>query len=91
MVEGKCHCGDATWTLELRPVSATACNCTVCRRYGAIWAYGYLSQDVNVTGTLETVHAAVGAMREGDGGSILLTTSTAGLFGDLGFSVYGAA
>ena len=42
-------------------------------------------------GTLGSVRAAVAVMRPGGGGAILVTTSTAGLFGDTGFSVYGAA
>ena len=38
---GACHCGAAEWTLEGDPGSVTACNCSLCRRYGALWAYGY--------------------------------------------------
>ena len=41
MLKGSCHCGAAHWTLEGDPGSATACNCTLCRRYGALWAYDY--------------------------------------------------
>ena len=29
---------------------ATACNCTVCRRYGALWAYDYENEGIVVTG-----------------------------------------
>jgi hypothetical protein len=32
------------------PESATACNCTVCRRYGVLWAYGYEAEDIHVLG-----------------------------------------
>ena len=41
MLKGSCHCGAAGWTLEGDPGPATACNCTLCRRYGALWAYDY--------------------------------------------------
>jgi len=39
MLTGTCHCGGAQWTLEGDPGAITACNCTLCRRYGALWAY----------------------------------------------------
>ena len=32
------------------PESATACNCTICRRYGALWIYGYEGHGVDVSG-----------------------------------------
>lgn len=41
MLTGSCHCGGARWTLRGDPGSITACNCTLCRRYGALWAYDY--------------------------------------------------
>ena len=39
MIEGSCHCGAVRWQFEGSPEAATACNCTVCRRYGVLWAY----------------------------------------------------
>ena len=30
------------------PDSATACNCTVCRRYGTLWAYDYDGHGIHV-------------------------------------------
>lgn len=50
MLEGTCHCGSARWKLSELPVSATACNCTACRRYGALWAYGYEGENITVSG-----------------------------------------
>ncbi len=50
MLDGACHCGAVRWTLTSPVASATACNCTVCRRYGALWAYGHEGEDVHVTG-----------------------------------------
>lgn len=38
---GTCHCGALRWSFEGDPGSVTACNCTVCRRYGVLWAYGH--------------------------------------------------
>lgn len=50
MIEGACHCGHLSWRFDADPVSATACNCTICRRYGALWAYGHEGETVTVTG-----------------------------------------
>ena len=41
MLDGCCHCGAVRWRFDGDPKSVTACSCTVCRRYGALWAYGY--------------------------------------------------
>ena len=54
MIEGTCHCGAVRWQLEATPKAATACNCTVCRRYGALWAYGHEGEDVELTGITRT-------------------------------------
>jgi hypothetical protein len=50
MLQGSCHCRSVTWQLDALPESATACNCTACRRYGALWAYGYEGEDISVSG-----------------------------------------
>ena len=50
MIEGACHCGSARWQLDESPASATACNCTACRRYGTLWAYGYEGENIRVEG-----------------------------------------
>ena len=39
MLTGACHCRACRWIIEGDPGPATACNCTLCRRYGALWAY----------------------------------------------------
>ena len=49
-LEGRCHCGALGWRLQGQPSSATACNCTVCRRYGVLWAYGHEDQDITTDG-----------------------------------------
>ena len=50
MIEGSCHCGAVRWRFARIPEAATACNCTVCRRYGALWAYDYENEDITVSG-----------------------------------------
>lgn len=54
MLKGTCHCGEVSWTLDKLPKSVTACNCTICRRYGALWAYGYIGCDIQVSGQTGT-------------------------------------
>ena len=59
MLHGSCHCGALTWTWShaTLPEGATACNCTVCRRYGALWIYDF-EGDRNVgKGRLSIVEA----------------------------------
>jgi hypothetical protein len=54
MIEGSCHCGAVRWNLEALPDQATACNCTICRRYGALWAYGFQNEDIRISGETRT-------------------------------------
>jgi hypothetical protein len=50
MIEGSCHCGTVRWQLHAVPESATACNCSACRRYGVIWAYDHEDEGIRVAG-----------------------------------------
>ena len=50
MLVGSCHCGALRWNFDGDPDSATSCNCTVCRRYGALWIYGWEDEVVTVRG-----------------------------------------
>jgi hypothetical protein len=50
MIRGSCHCGTVHWQFDGEPDGATACNCTVCRRYGVLWAYDYVDEGIHVTG-----------------------------------------
>ena len=50
VLTGSCHCGAVSWTLEGDPGPATACNCTLCRRYGALWAYDYENERIRISG-----------------------------------------
>lgn len=38
-VVATCHCGAVTITLVNAPKEVTACNCSLCRRLGVLWAY----------------------------------------------------
>jgi hypothetical protein len=41
MIEGSCDCGALRWRPQAEIAEATACNCTACRRYSALWAYDF--------------------------------------------------
>ncbi|MBR2688800.1 MAG: GFA family protein [Aquamicrobium sp.] len=47
---GTCHCGAVRWRFNGAPDGATACNCTICRRYGTLWIYGHEGEEIEVTG-----------------------------------------
>lgn len=49
-LQGTCHCGAVGWEFDGIPEAATACNCTVCRRYGALWAYDFEGVGIRVSG-----------------------------------------
>ena len=47
MIESSCVCGAVRLAISRAPDEVTDCNCTMCRRYGALWAY-YSPKDVTV-------------------------------------------
>jgi hypothetical protein len=50
MLEGHCLCGAVKWRFDGVPESATACNCTACRRYGVLWIYGHEGVEIHISG-----------------------------------------
>jgi hypothetical protein len=38
-LRGGCHCGAIAYTVELDPATAITCNCSICSRLGAVWAF----------------------------------------------------
>jgi hypothetical protein len=48
ITRGTCHCGAVRWEYRGDIPDATICNCTVCRRYGVLWTYGYDGQEIAV-------------------------------------------
>jgi len=47
MITGTCHCGAVSVEVPRKPRRLTSCNCSICRRYGTLWAY-YKASDVRV-------------------------------------------
>ena len=48
MLKGACHCGAVQIQVSRRPRRLTSCNCSICRRYGTLWAY-YDRSQVKIT------------------------------------------
>ncbi len=46
-VTGTCHCGAVRIHVRQAPRTVTSCNCSICRRYGALWAY-YQASSVRI-------------------------------------------
>ena len=49
MIQASCHCGAVTFEVERAPTVVTACNCSLCRRTGVLFAY-YSPTEVRFTG-----------------------------------------
>ena len=47
MIEVACHCGAARLGVPEAPTEVTECNCSICRRLAARWAY-YSPKDVSL-------------------------------------------
>jgi hypothetical protein len=45
-----CHCGAVSITIPRAPETLTQCDCSICRRYGTLWAY-YPGSQVRVAAT----------------------------------------
>ncbi len=39
MLHGSCHCGAVVLRIDAALTEVTDCNCSICRRYGVLWAY----------------------------------------------------
>ncbi|USW58477.1 Putative CENP-V/GFA domain, Mss4-like superfamily protein [Septoria linicola] len=48
-LETSCHCGAMTISAPQLPPYLNECQCSICRRYGAQWAY-YQVQDIQING-----------------------------------------
>ena len=46
---GSCHCGDIKFNVKLNVSSLTRCNCSICSKLGALWAFAPKSEMVLLT------------------------------------------
>ena len=47
MLTATCHCESVRVEVPRKPRRLTSCNCSICRRYGTLWAY-YKAADVRI-------------------------------------------
>jgi hypothetical protein len=52
-MKGSCHCGAVIVEVPGAPAEVTDCNCSLCRRYGVLWAY-WPRERVAVIGRTDT-------------------------------------
>lgn len=48
MIRTTCHCGAVSIAIPRAPESLTQCDCSICRRYGTLWAY-FPRSEVQIT------------------------------------------
>ena len=47
MIRTTCHCGAVKIAIARQPETITNCDCSICRRYGVLWAY-FREQEVEI-------------------------------------------
>jgi hypothetical protein len=52
MFQATCHCGRIRIDVPAEPEFLVDCNCSICRRYGALWAF-YPMAETHVEGAAE--------------------------------------
>ena len=50
----ECHCGNIKLVASEPPAEITSCNCSICNRLGALWAY-YDEGNVKITMGVESI------------------------------------
>lgn len=53
MFVARCHCGNVSLEANEPPETVTSCNCSICYRIGATWAY-YTKEQVAINGINKT-------------------------------------
>ncbi len=56
-VSGSCHCGQVRVEATRAPDEVTHCNCSICKRLGALWAY-YHPDEVRIEGQTSAISGA---------------------------------
>jgi len=54
MLTASCHCGAVKVEVPRGPETLTNCNCSMCRRYGVLWAY-YKDAEVKLAAAPDTI------------------------------------
>jgi hypothetical protein len=62
-MEAICHCHAVRFEIDVAPAWVLDCNCSICRRYGALWAY-YRDGGVRLVSSPEATFGYVWGDRE---------------------------
>jgi len=54
MIEASCHCGAVKLEVTAAPEEVASCNCSICTKIAALWAY-YDPADVSLTTARESM------------------------------------
>jgi hypothetical protein len=54
LIESSCVCGAVRLAITHAPDEVLDCNCSICRRYGALWAYYSLKDVIVPSGLTDT-------------------------------------
>ncbi len=52
-ITGACDCGAVSYVFDHTPRWTTSCNCSICRKLGALWIYAYIPK-ITVTGPTDS-------------------------------------
>ena len=58
MLHASCHCGAVRLQIARKPRRLIDCNCSICRRYGALWTY-YTKKTLRIIREPDAVFAYV--------------------------------
>jgi len=54
MITASCHCGNITISVPDTIETVTSCNCSICSKYAALWAY-FTAEQVKVNAPVDTI------------------------------------
>jgi hypothetical protein len=60
---GSCHCGAVQLRVPSAPAHLTNCNCSICWRYGALWAY-FMAASVTILRAPDAVEEYCWGLKE---------------------------
>ena len=56
MIKGACHCGAVTFEVAKTPQRIVSCNCSICRRYAALWVHAPPNEGVTLNAPEGATH-----------------------------------
>jgi len=63
LITGTCHCGAVKVSIPERPASVSDCNCSICRRYGALWSF-FIAKTVKIEASADVLRRYLWGAKE---------------------------